>query len=278
VKSHIYRRASMASAIPRWTRLLVFVTAMLFSGCGGSDAGVGQTSAGIGPSGGTYSPGGGISLQVPPGALAQTVQIAAVATQTDASAVSGYTAVSKVYQFGPDGTVFAGSGATLTLPLPPNTPAGVTILSTKLGDLSSFEDLHATVSGGSISATVHHFSNFHVAVAVIAPSNLAYSTNPAVYTVGTAIPANVPSSNGGAVTSYSVVPALPAGLTLDTTTGRITGTPTATSATASYVVTAGNSAGSTTASLAITVNSAVVAPSNLAYSTNPAVYTVGTTE
>ncbi len=87
-----------------------------------------------------------------------------------------------------------------------------------------------------------------------APSDLTYSTNPAVYTQGTAIEPNVPTSSGGAVSSYSVAPTLPAGLSLDTSTGVISGTPMAVIAAASYTVTASNSAGGTTASLSITVN------------------------
>ena len=106
------------------------------------------------------------------------------------------------------------------------------------------------------------------------PSGLSYTTATAVYTKGTAITPNSPSSTGGAVTSYSVSPALPAGLSLSTSTGIISGTPTVATATASYTVTASNSTGSTTASLSITVN--VAAPAGLAYTTGTAVYTVGT--
>src|SRR5215831_16683366 len=62
---------------------------------------------------------------------------------------------------------------------------------------------------------------------VTAPAGLSYSTVAASYTLGTAIATNTPSSSGGAATSYSVQPALPAGLTLSTTTGVISGTPTA---------------------------------------------------
>ena len=94
---------------------------------------------------------------------------------------------------------------------------------------------------------------------VVAPSSLSYSTNPATYTTGTAITTNTPASSGGAVVSYSVSPALPAGLTLDTTTGVISGTPMAVTSTAPYTVTATNSGGSTTASLSISVVSAYTA-------------------
>jgi len=82
---------------------------------------------------------------------------------------------------------------------------------------------------------------------------LTYSSNPVTYTKGTAITANTPSATGGAVASYSVAPALPAGLSLNSSTGSITGTPTAVSPVAVYLVTATNGGGNTTTSLSITV-------------------------
>src|SRR5262249_21776621 len=58
---------------------------------------------------------------------------------------------------------------------------------------------------------------------------------------------------GGAVTSYSVSPALPAGLTLNPATGVITGTPTVVTAVATYRVTGSNATGSAFVDLSITV-------------------------
>ena len=106
------------------------------------------------------------------------------------------------------------------------------------------------------------------------PTALSYATATAVYTQGTPIAANSPTSGGGAVTSYSVSPALPAGLNLSATTGIISGTPTAVTAKSSFTVMASNSAGSATASLSITVN--VAAPAGLSYAPSTVVYTVGT--
>lgn len=91
-------------------------------------------------------------------------------------------------------------------------------------------------------------------VLLTAPSSLSYST-PVMYTENTAITNNVPAVTG-TVTSYSILPALPAGLSLDPVTGVISGTPTEVSAAANYVVTASNGAGSTTATINITVESA----------------------
>ena len=88
---------------------------------------------------------------------------------------------------------------------------------------------------------------------VVAPTNLSYSVSSAAYTIGSAIAPNAPSSSGGAVTSYTVQPALPAGPSLNGSTGVVSGTPTASSVIAGFVVTAGNSAGSTTATITISV-------------------------
>jgi putative Ig domain-containing protein len=88
---------------------------------------------------------------------------------------------------------------------------------------------------------------------VTAPANLSYSARSASYTVGTAIGPNTPSSSGGAVTSYTVQPALPAGLILNGTTGVISGTPTAVTVIANYVVTAANSGGTATTTITISV-------------------------
>ncbi|MBI3785968.1 MAG: beta-propeller fold lactonase family protein [Deltaproteobacteria bacterium] len=84
------------------------------------------------------------------------------------------------------------------------------------------------------------------------PSALRYTTGTAAYTMGVPIVPNEPTNSGGAVTSYSVSPALPPGLSMGM--GTISGTPTAVSAAAGYTVTASNAAGSTTATLTITVN------------------------
>ena len=106
-----------------------------------------------------------------------------------------------------------------------------------------------------------------------APSGLVYTPGTATYTQGVAIAANSPASSGGAVTSYSATPPLPAGIVLNTSTGVISGTPIKATATTTYTITASNAAGFTTAPLTITVN--IAAPAGLAYSSPTAYYTVG---
>jgi uncharacterized repeat protein (TIGR01451 family) len=169
-----------------------------------------------------------------------------------------------------------GGGAVVSYAAAPPLPAGLS-LNPATGVISGTPTaitatasyiITATNTGGSTTASVS------ITVQEVAPSGLSYSANPAVYTKNAAIPNNSPSSGGSAAVAYSVAPALPAGLSLNTVTGVISGTPTAISTLASYTVTATNASGSTTASVAITVNDA--APTGLSYSSNPATYTKNT--
>ena len=108
---------------------------------------------------------------------------------------------------------------------------------------------------------------------VQAPLTLSYPS-PNVYTTGSAIATLSPTTTGGAPTSYSVSPSLPGGLSISSSTGKITGTPTTASSLATYTVTASNSAGSKSFGVVITVNSSVQAPLTLSYP-SPNVYTTG---
>jgi len=92
-----------------------------------------------------------------------------------------------------------------------------------------------------------------VTVTAVPPTALAYALNPAPYTRGVAIAANAPANGGGAIASYSVAPALPAGLTLNPGTGVLTGTPTALAPASVYTVTGTNTGGSTSAALTLSV-------------------------
>jgi len=109
------------------------------------------------------------------------------------------------------------------------------------------------------------------------PAGLSYAMTSAVYEVGQPVAPNRPSASGGTVERYSVAPPLPAGLVLDTATGVISGTPTAVSPAAVYVVTAENAGGNTTARVEIEVRSTPTAPAGLTYRVLTAVYTVGET-
>ena len=84
------------------------------------------------------------------------------------------------------------------------------------------------------------------------PSNLSYSPNASVLAVGVAINPLRPTVTG-TVTSYTVSPALPAGLVIDPVTGVTSGTPTEAIAQGDYTITASNSSGATSFTLTLTV-------------------------
>jgi beta-glucosidase len=87
----------------------------------------------------------------------------------------------------------------------------------------------------------------------VSPSGLSYAQADIVATQGVAITPNMPRVTG-TVAAWSVSPALPNGLNLGSADGVISGTPIAISPRAAYTITASNSAGSTDATIAITVN------------------------
>ncbi len=121
----------------------------------------------------------------------------------------------------------------------------------------------ATNSGGSTTTT------FTLTVNDVAPSTLSYAS-PIVLERGIAILPIGPSTSGGTITSYSISPALSAGLSFNTTTGVITGTPTAVTARTTYTIVGSNVTGSLTTSMDIIVNDAP--PVNFTYSTPPIYY------
>src|SRR5215471_2755268 len=89
----------------------------------------------------------------------------------------------------------------------------------------------------------------------MAPTKLGYARNPALYRVNEPIEPNVPSVEGGTPTSYSISPDPPNGLTLNSTTGVLTGTPTVLTPTSDYSVTAQNSAGAIQTTLTLKIAS-----------------------
>jgi DNA-binding beta-propeller fold protein YncE len=129
---------------------------------------------------------------------------------------------------------------------------------------------------GSTTATL----NIQVLATEVAPAGLSYIAPAPVYVAGTAITPDYPivSSLGGAPTSYSVTPDLSQiGLTLDSSSGVLQGTPIAVLSaitppppfTATFTVTASNSSGTVTAPLTITIYNPHQAIPNMAQAIDP---------
>ncbi|HEX9081457.1 MAG TPA: putative Ig domain-containing protein, partial [Holophagaceae bacterium] len=102
------------------------------------------------------------------------------------------------------------------------------------------------------------------------PSNLTYANEDATYYAEVQIPSNAPTVSGSAPISYSISPALPAGLNLDSATGIISGTPQVAAPQATYTITATNTVGSTTHPIKLTV-----AATPLTFTLNPVAINLG---
>ena len=125
----------------------------------------------------------------------------------------------------------------------------------------------ATNTGGSTTA------DLTIVVNDVAPSSLSYSPSSFTLTKDTAMTTVHQRTVAGRSLPIPYRP-LPAGLSLDTSTGAISGTPTAVTSSATYTITATNTGGSTTADVTIVVND--VAPSSLTYSPSSFTLTKGT--
>jgi hypothetical protein len=93
------------------------------------------------------------------------------------------------------------------------------------------------------------------ATGLTGPSALKYS-GPTTLLIGTAV--TLTPTVTGAVTSWSVQPALPAGLSIDPVTGVISGTPTAANSSTKYTITATNAGGTATTVLQLSVQEIIV--------------------
>ena len=91
-------------------------------------------------------------------------------------------------------------------------------------------------------------------VASVAAPAFTLSSSSQSVTVNTAITTVTNTSTGGAISSYSISPAAPAGLTFSTSTGQLSGTPTTPQSSTVYTITATNASGSSTATFTLTVS------------------------
>jgi Tol biopolymer transport system component len=107
----------------------------------------------------------------------------------------------------------------------------------------------ATNANGSSSATINITVNDVAPAIDYIPTNYSFT-----YTRGSAISPLAPNNNGGAITSCTASPTLPAGLSINSTTCAISGTPAGIQASTVYSITASNSGGSSSQSITITVN------------------------
>lgn len=162
-------------------------------------------------------------------------------------------------------------GAISSYTISPNLPTGLQ-LDTTTGEISGTPTVVSSNTSYTITGTNDSGSTAKIISLTVndnSPSNLTYTT-PNQFTIGSPIPTLTPTNTGGVVTSYSITPTLPAGLSFNSSTGEISGTPTALMVSQDYVVTAINFIGNTQATVTIAVID--IPMSNLVYS-SPNYYT-----
>ena len=98
-------------------------------------------------------------------------------------------------------------------------------------------DVLVTAQDGSTTAT---YTITVTRTAALAAPAFTLSSSSETATAGTAITGYTITSTGGAIASYSISPAIGNGLSFDSSTGRITGTPTAAAGAVTYTITARN--------------------------------------
>lgn len=198
-------------------------TAILLTGCGGGG-------------GGSANPTPQASLRYPSSSLVFVVGTAITPVSPAASSgLSSFTVAPAL----PAGLSLNSSNGTLA-----GTPTAV----------SAAAMYTISASGGGASAS----ASLSITVNPQPPSSPTYGASAITFTAHIAARTFTPTAGGGAATSWSITPSLPAGLTFDTTAGTISGTPTATSAPTRYVVTAQNAGGKATVNVTIEVDPDVV--------------------
>lgn len=183
----------------------------------------------------------------------------------------------------PNAALIDGDLETMSFVIEPSLPPGLSFNATD-GSITgratnlmnqTFYTVRAKNDYGLISVTIS------IKVVIPPPSNLSYSglTDLTIYNYQALDNSFFPTVNG-IVSGYSITPSLPEGLSFDSVTGAISGTPTITDLnklgkTTTYTVQSSNSSGNTTYSFKLKVID--TAPLNLRYNVADSTYNVGIT-
>ena len=125
-----------------------------------------------------------------------------------------------------------------------------------------YGDYLVAFGAGSLN-TINQFTDAGVfirpirAFGLLSSPSFTLSSTSENKTVKTALTGYSISSSGGAISSFSISPAAPAGLTFDTSSGLLTGSPLSVAGATTYTITGTNASGSSTATFTLTVIAAV---------------------
>ncbi|MCS3727475.1 putative Ig domain-containing protein [Bradyrhizobium betae] len=190
---------------------------------------------------------------------------------TQAIAAKGLTVNTAAASFTP--VTGAGGTSPLTYGIAPALPTGLSF-NTSTGAITgtptatSGATTHTVTVTDANSASASNTFSLSVNSGVTATQAVASKVLTANQTVTAFTP--VTGSGGTAPLTYAIAPTLPAGLSINASTGNISGTPTATSGATTYTVTVTDANSATaTNTFSLTVNGAVVATTNVPSSALP---------
>ena len=180
-----------------------------------------------------------------------------------------------------NGSATASSGI-LGYTVTPTLPAGL-VISATTGQITGTPTAATTSATYTITAststTCSATQSYTFGINAVACPTITFANTTATSgTVGTAYTLNGSATASSGTLGYTVTPTLPAGLVISATTGQITGTPTAVTASATYVVTASTSGTcSATQSYTFAVNAAgSCSPIVVTPASGSPVFTIGT--
>jgi hypothetical protein len=149
------------------------------------------------------------------------------------------------------------TGSATTYSVNPALPAGITI-SAGSGIISGTPQIVSPKTAYTVTAA-DGTSSATTTVTIVVNSEgtmpaIQYGSPGYSFTVGVSAQSISPTTTGGTVSSWSIQPALPSGLTFSSADGSISGTPGAAAAPANYVVSALGTGGTATADLTVAVS------------------------
>jgi hypothetical protein len=151
-------------------------------------------------------------------------------------------------------TITSTGGAIASYAISPAAPTGLTF-NTSTGLLSGTPTTVQTATVYTITATNATSTatqTFALTVTLAAPA-FTLSSSSESKTQNVAIAGYTISSTGGAIASYAISPAAPTGLTFNTSTGLLSGTPTTVQTATVYTITATNATSTATQTFTLTV-------------------------
>jgi hypothetical protein len=194
-----------------------------------------------------------LTIVTPPITILDQPLTQTVLTDSTVSFSVRFTGTRTGYDWYKDGVKIIAGGRISFVDALRNTQMILTITGVQMSDAGSYRCVIGSASGPVPS---------NVALLTVrpqAPGALKYLSQDSSYFAGYAITPNVPKTlGGGPIDQYIVSPTLPAGLSLDKKSGRISGTPQGTQLATSYTVTASNASGSSSTTISIAVKASAI--------------------